>query len=741
MLGLAALSVAGCKKENLEETLSYRISVPEASGYTVSAPEYAVAGETVEVTVTVSDDALNISSVLYNGTACEQELFNEDENVYVYSFVMPEKDVTITVNTSSLRHSIRFTDGDGYVFFVGDDPESGEQQTEAIAGETVNFVIVREQDCKVAIQFVTYGEGKVCEMDKDKTTVDEETGATTYHYSFVMPENDVLLTAVTSEGKIRIYRKSGDHVNVHMLNSIKKEDTNGDGVEDGDPIPDTDPDNPTPGDNIYESVPGKLVVFRLEIDFGYETVAEGDNANISNFVTVEGRESGSTYDVRWRTDDYGTTGWSFFMPQEPVLITSKDGVEITIYEGKPFVAEYSGYYIPWGSDYAGNITSVSSPDVEFELKANTVFTLKSLSGNVPGYTYDQIGLYSCTDNVISYDDDACGNEAGRDNDGIGIQGDFNEDAWVMTALDPAQGGLDNTFRYFFSVKKSPEVSAFTAAANESGNRFLIEVTKSSGKEYWYYDAPVGQKTLSKVTADFEGKSISEDGADSKITNEAGTDIFRYSVVEGKPVFRFVGKEAGTYTDNAGTAGKLVLDGLGEGTYEGKPGSYVLDESGMNLTFTYTEGGEVSFIIYQNEKTYSIQAESGDSIEGTYSSNECYAYIGSNNWITDGIMRVTVYPDGTADFYLAGDGEVFHDEHGINCTYDPESKKLILSNFLMWRNPGSWSGGTTMLKTVDFSVSDDKSTLTCLTDMIQHTGKGPNYLFYTTGDYPAVLTKE
>ena len=143
MLGLAALSVAGCKKENLEETLSYRISVPEASGYTVSAPEYAVAGETVEVTVTVSDDALNISSVLYNGTACEQELFNEDENVYVYSFVMPEKDVTITVNTSSLRHSIRFTDGDGYVFFVGDDPESGVQQTEAIAGETVNFVIVR----------------------------------------------------------------------------------------------------------------------------------------------------------------------------------------------------------------------------------------------------------------------------------------------------------------------------------------------------------------------------------------------------------------------------------------------------------------------------------------------------------------------------------------------------------------------------------------------------------------------
>ena len=749
MLGLAALSVAGCKKENLEETLSYRISVPEASGYTVSAPEYAVAGETVEVTVTVSDDALNISSVLYNGTACEQELFNEDENVYVYSFVMPEKDVTITVNTSSLRHSIRFTDGDGYVFFVGDDPESGEQQTEAIAGETVNFVIVREQDCKVAIQFVTYGEGKVCNMDKDKTTVDKETGATTYHYSFVMPENDVLLTAVTSEGKIRIYRKSGDHVNVHMLNSIKKEDTNGDGVEDGDPIRDTDKNNPTPGDNIYESVPGKLVVFRLEIDFGYETVAEGDNANISNFVTVEGRESGSTYDVRWRTDDYGTTGWSFFMPQEPVLITSKDGVEITIYEGEPFVAEYSGYYIPWGSDYAGNITSVSSPDVEFELKANTVFTLKSLSGNVPGYTYDQIGLYSCTDNVISYDDDACGNEAGRDNDGIGIQGDFNEDAWVMTALDPAQGGLDNTFRYFFSVKKSARVSAFTAAANESGNRFLIEVTKSSGKEYWYYDAPVGQKTLSKVTADFEGKSISEDGADSKITNEAGTDILRYSVVEGKPVFRFVGKEAGTYTDNAETAGELVLDGLGEGTYEGKPGSYVLDESGMNLTFTYTEGGEVSFIIYQNEKTYSIQAESGDSIEGTYSSaNSEKAVCGYNpNWFADGESRLTIKTaeDGTlkADFYLAGNGLVFHDEHDVNCVYDASSKKISISGFRVGII-GSWGSSTSI--PIEFIVSDDGTTLTCVNEKIQHPTQGPTkYVLsnFWQGDssWQVVLTKE
>ena len=493
-----------------------------------------------------------------------------------------------------------------------------------------------------------------------------------------------------------------------------------------------DPNDPFwPGARIVESKPDDVVLILVDFDLGYDNPANHGN-DPTGFITVKGLDrnlefSGSEYSVVWTyREDVGVYGWGLTMPKEAVLVEAI-AKELDTYVGEEFVDTYDGFYIHWGAQYANTVASVTTPDVSLELKSNTVFTLQSGSGSrVPDYTYDNRGVYACENNVLSYDEDACKNIDGRDNDGIGVQGIYNEDAWVMTALDLEDGGLDNTYRYFFTVKKSAGITGFTAAANESGNKFLIETITPEGKEYWYYDAPIGQRTLSRVYADFAGKALNEDGAESEITNEAGDVIFKYSYSEGKPLFTFPGREAGTYTDSKGEGGELVLDGFGEGTYDGKAGTYTIDGSGMNVTFTYNEGGEENFIIYPAELTYSKQGTSEVTLDGTFTSGDEYTYI----------MRVTINSEAnTADFYFENKGNVYNDEHGVTYVYDADAKKLVLSGFMMG-NPGSW--GQTDLRTIDFSVSDDGTTLTCLTDQIQHRTQGPSTCVTILG---TVLNKE
>lgn len=744
MLGLAALGVMGCKKENLDEALSYRISCQETSEYTVSVPEYAVAGETVEVSISVNDKAVSVTSVLYNGSACEKVSFSGENNVYVYSFVMPERDVTLTVNTSTSRYGILCVENDNYLYIGPDD---------AVAEEKVEFELYVNPVYALTKVTYSYGDAETGTCDLEGEPVADNNGVS-YKYSFTMPAGNVTLIPEYERPIYRIYSQLYESgVNVRPYNHYRVDYDDPDANEYGN-VP--DPDDPFwPGARIVESPAGDLIYFNADFDLGYDSPANHDN-NPAGFITVKGldsdlKPSGNDYSsgVKWTYDeglDYWF--WSFTMPAEPVLLEAV-ATELGTYTDRDFVGEYDGYYIHWGSEYRNTVQAVQSADVALALNANTVFTLKaSETDRTPGYDYDNRGVYVYgEDNYIDYDLEACRDAQGRDNDGIGIQGSYNQDAWVMIALDPAQGGLSDTYRYFFTVKKDAGVTGFAAASNENGNRFLIELAKASGKEYWYYDAPVGQRVLSKVSADFEGKSINEDGATSAVMDSDGNLLFRYTYADDAPVFRLVGNEAGTYT---GSAGDLVLDGTGAGTFNGEEGTYVLDESGMNLTFTTEDGTETVFIIYQSEKKYSIQSESGDSIEGTYSSaNSEKAVCGyTPDWFSDGEARLTIKSaeDGTlkADFYLAGNGLVFHDEHDVNCVYDASSKKVSISGFLV-ANVGSWSGASSS-RPIEFIVSDDETTLTCVNEKIQHTTKGPSVYVLSNfwqgeSSWQVVLTKE
>lgn len=495
-----------------------------------------------------------------------------------------------------------------------------------------------------------------------------------------------------------------------------------------------DPDDPFwPDARIVESEPRDMVMIVVDFDLGYDSPFNHDY-DPNGFISVKGLNSdlefsGNEYNVVWTyREDIDLYAWGLTMPKEAVLIEAKTSM-LTTYEGEEFVDTYDGFYIHWGAEYAGTVASTATADVDFELKSNTLFDIKSKTDRVPGYTYDNRGVYVFDNGKISYDLESCRAVDGRDRDGIAIQGVYNPGAWVMTALDPVQGGLDDTYRYFFTIKKSAGMAKYVAASNENGNKFLIELTtKDDNKEYWYYDAPIGQRSLSKVIVDNAEKGIDENGADVLVSSESGDLLFHYSYADDKPMFVFPGAEAGTYADDKGEGGELVLDGLGNGTYDGVAGTYVIDETGMNVTFSYSDSGdEVKFIIYKNEGTYSKQEAAGEvSLAGTYTTDDSYSYV----------MRVTINEDASkADFYFENNGTVYHDEHGVNCVYDAGSKKLTLSGFLMG-NPDNWAD--TSLRTVDFTVSDDGTYMTCTTDRIKQPNQSPSTNVNVSG---TVLNKE
>ena len=268
-----------------------------------------------------------------------------------------------------------------------------------------------------------------------------------------------------------------------------------------------DPDDPFwPDARIVESEPRDMVMIVVDFDLGYDSPFNHDY-DPSGFISVKGLNSdlefsGNEYNVVWTyREDIDLYAWGLTMPKEAVLIEAKTSM-LTTYEGEEFVDTYDGFYIHWGAEYAGTVASTATADVDFELKSNTLFDIKSKTDRVPGYAYDNRGVYVFDNGKISYDLESCRAVDGRDRDGIAIQGDYNPGAWVMTALDPVQGGLDDTYRYFFTIKKSAGIAKYVAASNENGNKFLIELTtKDDNKEYWYYDAPIGQRSLSKVIVD------------------------------------------------------------------------------------------------------------------------------------------------------------------------------------------------------------------------------------------------
>ncbi len=729
---LALLCMAGCKKESLDPVV-YRITAPESDIYTVSCLEYAAAGETVEVTVTVSDKAAKVTSVLYNDSACKEVSAEGDK--YVYSFEMPSRDVELKVNTSSERYGIRCIEDDYCIAY--DVPE------DAVAGSEVTFRLQLLEDT-YTITSVSYGtaEDEVCELvgsDEIESPNDPSLTFTVYTFRFTMPARDVTLKPVSERPMFRVYRPGykefGEYKDAHVYVRVQNHYR----VDYDDPTADEygnvkDPDDPYwPDARIVESVKGDVVMFLVDFDLGYDSPAYHDN-NPQEFITVTGIDSGVECPVSWTLDQRtGLEAWGFTMPEEDVLIEGHT-TELTTYEGEEFVDTYDGYYIHWGNEFASTVQTASAADIDLELKASTLFLVNSTdTDRTPGYDYDNEGLYSYSesDSYIAFDHDSCADEQGRDKDGFGIQGQYAPEAWVVDVIDLEDGGLSENIRYFFTVKKSAGVKGFIAASNGSGSRFLIQVVTASGTEYWYYYAPAGARSLFKVTADFSGKDINEEGAVS-VVRRADDDaiVCRYSYTDGAPVFENPGSEAGTYT---GESGELVLDGLGNGTLDGKEGTYTVD---VNI-ITFTSGDTaVSLVIDRSAKTYTITTgiaewtgplhytlttETGNGGPGTKVIMDLVLNSGEKGMAKIQVAFASPY-SGDLGY---GSEDIINDVRSY--VYDSTSGTITISNVLQ----GKVSGWGQERRDIVLKVSEDKNSLAFTVDKLIST-TNPNKYVTVTG---------
>lgn len=88
----------------------YPIKAEDTKEYTIKVAKTAVAGETVDVEIVVSDGLYTVSACLFNGKPCD--LISEKEVTWHYSFVMPAEAVELTVETNLEKHVITPKQGD-----------------------------------------------------------------------------------------------------------------------------------------------------------------------------------------------------------------------------------------------------------------------------------------------------------------------------------------------------------------------------------------------------------------------------------------------------------------------------------------------------------------------------------------------------------------------------------------------------------------------------------------------------
>lgn len=90
---------AACGGNEGEETqpAEYTITAESGAGYSVDAPDTAKQGDTVTVTVSVSDELRTVQSVTANGTACTAGTDGK------YTFTMPAENVTVAVSLGYIQ--------------------------------------------------------------------------------------------------------------------------------------------------------------------------------------------------------------------------------------------------------------------------------------------------------------------------------------------------------------------------------------------------------------------------------------------------------------------------------------------------------------------------------------------------------------------------------------------------------------------------------------------------------------
>ena len=583
----------------------------------------------------------------------------------VYKFTMPKKNVELTVESSSTVTVVESC------YFKSETDKKIAQAGDLV---TVVFYVNNIEDM---IASATVNGTIKCKLEKN--VLGE------YTYSFTMPEGPAVVEAQLASEYHIIEREWDEHCRINMLDCINNQGT--------------------PEEFCSQKEEG-IVHFIYRWDLGYDVIC-----------TVTGMETGKDYtdEVFWSlaSDNHLYQDcWAFYMPDEPVLIKAVS-TERNAYEGTDFVGEYAGYWITDGENL---IYSSSEPTMNLELRKSGAFFVNTTDANA----YEFSGIYTVTDGQLASD-----REVARGD--FALRGKILEDGYAFAIVDNIlHDNVDN--RRFYLVGKNN--FEFVCASDKYATRFLLEANEG-GQKSWYFIERDNQ-SISKAEVTFiTGSSIGQT-CEAMVKVEGGiafnrTEEFRFTNSNGtSPVFTYIGKEAGTYTSAKGET--LVLDGFGNGSYNGNVGAYTI-ENGI-VTFTDASGKVTKMNTDVNNKTFTVITEASEetlkALAAEYKTTT--AKISTNGTVSE---KGTVYVAFDRNYY----GDYYKGYAQIKITYISngstieilgDTKKYVVDEiertvtFPSVVQGDGINSNTTIKKDVVFKISDDFKTLTLVNDYIYST---------------------
>lgn len=417
---LAASMMLSCEKEKQEvvkEEVTFEISLARNSEfYTVDVQEKAEPGEEVFIEVTPVENVF-IDKVLYDKKSATAISDTK------YSFIMPEKDVQITVRSSSV---VTIEESSYY---------TGKTDTDIAAeSETVRvkFYPLYSEDI---ITEAYVNDGLECTL--------ESADLGEFIFTFKMPEGPAVVKGVMKDEYHVIDREWDDNCVIYMLDCINYQGTE---------------------KEFCSQVKGKLVHFIYKWDLGYDVKCK-----------VIGKNSGKDYSggVYWSIaaeNHLYQDCWAFAMPDEPVVIKATS-TERAVYEGQEFIGSYKGYLMTSGES---RIITSSDPDMNLDLRTSGAYFAKS--DDVNGYDFS--GIYTVQDGSIDYDrENVRGSHA--------ISGKILENDYAFIIVeDIINNKIDNT--RFYLVGKN-DFRYTCATDSEYATRFIVEADGNGSKSWYFVE--------------------------------------------------------------------------------------------------------------------------------------------------------------------------------------------------------------------------------------------------------------
>lgn len=649
-----------------EKPTAYQISLKaESEFYEVEFPETAEAGEIVTVTVTPVENVF-VDAVRYNSVKA-QAVEGEDNT---FEFEMPDKNVTLSVNTSSTVTVLPSS------YFKG----SADVEI-AAAGDlvTVTFVVNNIEDIVSTATVNGTIECELAGMDLGE-----------YIFTFEMPEGPAVVEGSTSVEYHVIDREWDENCVIYMLDCINHQGT---------------------PEEFCSQKPEGIVHFIYHWDLGYDVTC-----------TVTGQKTGKDYtrDVFWSlaADNHLYQDcWAFYMPNEPVLIKAVSS-EKSVYDGASFLGNYSGYWVTFGEN---NIYTSTQPSMNIELCGNSSYFVTSTDENA----YDFSGLYAVNDNAIAGDRETSSGD-------FALRGQILEGDFAFAIIDNLlHDNVDNR-RFYLTAKNGFDFVSATDKSN--GGRFLLEADQNGQKTWYFIERDnqsIKKAEVTFISGNSLGETCEAMVEVIGGIEFNRTDRFKYSYENGSvPVFTYSGKEVGTYTSDKGET--LELDGFGYATYNGVAGTYTI-EAGL-VTFTDAEGTQTKFNINMNDKTFVVIAENtGLALDPRYSTTTAWIHVEGTDSET-GMITIVFDADYGGKTVKEGYAFIqinymemgtVKEMIGASSPYyiDAEKRTVTISNVL--QGNGGWG---TVKKDIVLNISDDCKTLT-FADAYIYSTSTPRILCY------------